>query len=379
MIDNYVPLYHDVPPHTPDRNDYDLPEKMPQAASHISDSMIEVVSMLDEVGRPSTKIAMDGMGRLPDNISSVSSLLLFNTNENPYKNYSHLDNLLGKEGKERPTTKKRIGAQPESFIKGDSMIGGAALNFNYKPALGNVPTLELPTSLPGLSDVADVSLSNMELPSIAPSTDAIFNLPDLLPNPGSSSASAAASATPSASGTAPPPPPPPASDGDFAGALPPPPPPPPPGAFGSDPSGDFAGALPPPPPPPPPMAAFDAPPPPPPPPAMTAAPPPPPPPQSFAPPPPPPQTYDEQDDDAGFEELAARTNPEPVAPVMDLFSQIRENQKSRLRKFDAAQAAEAAKPVAPPPGDMFGNLLHGLEMRRKAIKEDSDDEADEDW
>jgi hypothetical protein len=34
-----------------------------------------------------------GLGQLPVNISSVTSLLLFNTNECPYKEYSFIDNL----------------------------------------------------------------------------------------------------------------------------------------------------------------------------------------------------------------------------------------------------------------------------------------------
>ena len=35
-----------------------------------------------------------GLGSLPLGISSISSLLLFNSNINPYKNYVTLDNLL---------------------------------------------------------------------------------------------------------------------------------------------------------------------------------------------------------------------------------------------------------------------------------------------
>lgn len=35
----------------------------------------------------------EGLGRLPSHLSSVGSLLLFNTKENPYKEYAALDNL----------------------------------------------------------------------------------------------------------------------------------------------------------------------------------------------------------------------------------------------------------------------------------------------
>jgi hypothetical protein len=40
-------------------------------------------------------VEREGLGRLPDNLDSVSSLLLFNSNENPYKAYRNLDNLTG--------------------------------------------------------------------------------------------------------------------------------------------------------------------------------------------------------------------------------------------------------------------------------------------
>jgi len=35
-----------------------------------------------------------GLGRLPANLSSVDSMLLFNSDENPYQNYATFDNLL---------------------------------------------------------------------------------------------------------------------------------------------------------------------------------------------------------------------------------------------------------------------------------------------
>jgi hypothetical protein len=36
----------------------------------------------------------EGLGRLPHHIPSVGSMLLFNSNINPYKDYQTLDNLL---------------------------------------------------------------------------------------------------------------------------------------------------------------------------------------------------------------------------------------------------------------------------------------------
>jgi WAS family protein 1 len=37
----------------------------------------------------------EGLGRLPAHLPSVSSLLLFNTSDNPYNLYLSIDNLLG--------------------------------------------------------------------------------------------------------------------------------------------------------------------------------------------------------------------------------------------------------------------------------------------
>ena len=46
---------------------------------------------------------MQGLGSLPKNLASVSSLLLFNTTENPYKKYVTVDPLKG------AVTKTRLG------------------------------------------------------------------------------------------------------------------------------------------------------------------------------------------------------------------------------------------------------------------------------
>jgi hypothetical protein len=48
----------------------------------------------------------EGLGGLPPNLMSVSSLLLFNTEENPYKRYAVVDPLRG------AVTKTREGGCP---------------------------------------------------------------------------------------------------------------------------------------------------------------------------------------------------------------------------------------------------------------------------
>jgi len=49
----------------------------------------------------------EGLGRLPRYLPSVSSLLLFNTSENPYKKYVSLDNLAGTD-REIVTEEKKV-------------------------------------------------------------------------------------------------------------------------------------------------------------------------------------------------------------------------------------------------------------------------------
>ena len=41
-----------------------------------------------------------GLGRFPRNVQEVSSVLLFNSTECPYQEYSNTDNLLGVDGNE---------------------------------------------------------------------------------------------------------------------------------------------------------------------------------------------------------------------------------------------------------------------------------------
>jgi WAS family protein 1 len=65
----------------------------------------------------------EGLGRLPRHLPSVSSLLLFNTQENPYKKYVSFDNLAGKEPeKKKEAPKKELYEAPKTFIEGDTLV-----------------------------------------------------------------------------------------------------------------------------------------------------------------------------------------------------------------------------------------------------------------
>eukprot|EP00118_Oscarella_pearsei_P025374 m.308082 g.308082 ORF g.308082 m.308082 type:complete len:499 (+) comp43352_c0_seq1:665-2161(+) len=173
----------------------------------------------------------EGLGRLPKVIPSVSSLLLFNTSENPYKKYVILDPLAGVSTKTRKVVEEeglRIGDAPTTIAQREQMARMAKESYFYMPEIGEVPSIDLPLDLPDLPGIAgDLAYSADLGPSIAPSVPG-SNMPDLPTVEGVSDPAAvshppsvASSAEPASSA---PPPPPPSS---VAGPPPPPPPPPP--------------------------------------------------------------------------------------------------------------------------------------------------------
>ncbi|KAF6037575.1 WASHC1 [Bugula neritina] len=211
--------------------------------------------------KTSNDVSEAGLGRLPNNLDSVSSLLLFNTAENPYKKYVMLD-PRGVVTKTRAADSDEIlgpDEAPTTIAIGEVIDPQSKETYLYRPDLGEVPTISVPDTLPDLFDVADDMTYGAETgPSIAPSVfgldaSTLPELPDVLDN-----------AVTTEAASAPPPPPP-----SGAAAPPPPPPPPAPSAVALPPPATTAAAPPPPP---------------------AAAPPPPPPPPSAPAPPPPPAT-----------------------------------------------------------------------------------------
>ncbi|PRP81920.1 Daf-16-Dependent Longevity (WT but not daf-16 lifespan increased) family member (ddl-2)-like [Planoprotostelium fungivorum] len=185
----------------------------------------------------------EGLGRLPKHIPSVSSLLLFNTDENPYRSYvSVLDNLsnMSHAKEKQAEVKQGLASAPTTFKAGDQLPSAAHEDVTYHPGMDNFPTpSNLPSALP-LRGVAETSWTLSGAGSIAPSTaTAGLSLPSLEPEattvtdlpsidssaPAPSVAPAAAPPPPPAPSVAAPPPPPPPSAG------PPPPPPPAPGTY----------------------------------------------------------------------------------------------------------------------------------------------------
>ncbi|KAM5238634.1 WASH complex subunit 1 [Ctenodactylus gundi] len=127
--------------------------------------------------------AEEGLGGLPSNISSVSSLLLFNTTENLYKKYVFLDPLAGAVTKTHVTlgaeTEEKLFDAPVSISRRGQLEQQVPENYFYVPDLGQVPEIDVPCYLPDLPGIADDLMYSADLgPGIAPSApSAIPELP----------------------------------------------------------------------------------------------------------------------------------------------------------------------------------------------------------
>ena len=159
-------------------------------------------------------------------------MLLFNSNINPYRDYQTLDNLLASTSREKISEQeksKQLASAPSTILSGDALPDIAMLDLTFKPEMGTMASLALPSNLP-LDFLADLHYSGAALPSIAPTMlgkgSDLPNLPQSMnsgPTAKQPSLSTAVGALPSSPPPAPPalsqPPPPPPG-----GAAPPPPP-----------------------------------------------------------------------------------------------------------------------------------------------------------
>lgn len=101
-----------------------------------------------------------GLGNMPSNIDSVTEILLFNSNELPYHRSKTVDNLVvGEPFVEESAELKQIPlpAPPESVLQGSTLSSTKAEDFIFRPMLRQVPPFSLPSSLPNLPMVAEIS------------------------------------------------------------------------------------------------------------------------------------------------------------------------------------------------------------------------------
>lgn len=174
----------------------------------------------------------EGLGRLPTYLPSVSSILLFNSDENLYKKYQSINNLEGVGGTDRAQESGELAAAPSSLLEGAVLPTFAGVQFEYKPMMEALPTFDLPANLQftsggtiasnlnfgGQQSGASIAPSVVSLPML-PTVESLQGLP--APNrvaaPSSSTSSGGPAISSSTSGA----PPAPASS-----SAPPPPPPP---------------------------------------------------------------------------------------------------------------------------------------------------------
>uniref|UniRef100_A0A672PKY8 WAS protein family homolog 1-like n=1 Tax=Sinocyclocheilus grahami TaxID=75366 RepID=A0A672PKY8_SINGR len=126
----------------------------------------------------------EGLGSLPRNVNSVSSLLLFNTTENLYKKYVFLDPLAGAVTKTHTTLESEKEDKPFdaplSITKREQLERQTAENYFYVPDLGQVPEIDVPSYLPDLPGIADDLMYSADLgPGFAPSVPASSSIPEL--------------------------------------------------------------------------------------------------------------------------------------------------------------------------------------------------------
>lgn len=127
------------------------------------------------------RVNLSGLGKIPTDLTSVSDLLLFNSNKNPYNKYEMSDPLQGSKmlRKEEVSEATEIGAAPASILDKTSLMRSTGQNFSYTPFLGEVPALDVPIHLPDLPGIADDLRFVTDIgPGIAPSVTTTPNVQD---------------------------------------------------------------------------------------------------------------------------------------------------------------------------------------------------------
>lgn len=137
---------------------YHVTSKFPKADHESIKEKLQFFNVQLNTTQRKTDKANQGLGGLPKDISSISSLLLFNTTENPYKKYVILDPLEGAITKTRKGLDEEgedLAAAPVTITNREEMELLGLTNYFYVPNLGDVPELDVPVHLPDLPGIAD--------------------------------------------------------------------------------------------------------------------------------------------------------------------------------------------------------------------------------
>eukprot|EP01083_Nonionella_stella_P140298 429938_1 len=165
------------------RNQYRLTEDQvnePFPSTDITELFLSLTERQPLPGALLGEIVEGGLGKFPESISDVDSMLLFNTAENPYKKDISLDNLEGVSGKDREKETEELEEAPQTIVDGDQMPHFGALDYGFQPKMVDVPTFDFDSILPNLPGIADISWSAEEAAapsSIAPSSAPQIDIP----------------------------------------------------------------------------------------------------------------------------------------------------------------------------------------------------------
>ena len=111
---------------------------------------------------------------VPTHINSIGSLLLFNSGVNVYAEYSNCDNTKRLHSAfKQDTNEEHKDESPDALTElNEYYSANTEAGFTYHPTLDKLPDIDLPNTLPNLSNVANISFtSSSPIISIAPSID----------------------------------------------------------------------------------------------------------------------------------------------------------------------------------------------------------------
>eukprot|EP00941_MAST-03F_sp_MAST-3F-sp1_P004538 g4538.t1 len=161
---DYKPIMHDLPfepgPETledPENEGEELeeryvPSENPALLRKDFQELLELYGQVNPDMSFASRELKVGLGKLPSNLTSVDSVLLFNQRETPYKQYNVINTLRGEERENRSDLKKRRNSlmeAPRSMRYGDEGVEARAVEFSFVPKPKAVESLGFVQNLSG--------------------------------------------------------------------------------------------------------------------------------------------------------------------------------------------------------------------------------------
>lgn len=122
--------------------------------AELQSEVVTIYTRLNSHGRELERVEFtmedEGLGPVPVHVASISSVLLFNSSVNVYKNYQTLDNLefTGREKAMKDEASKQLASAPATLVSGDALPDIQGLDLTFKPTMGEMSSLALPENLP---------------------------------------------------------------------------------------------------------------------------------------------------------------------------------------------------------------------------------------